>query len=330
MTPTAPGGGPAIPVYEAADDARVSGGPVIPVYGYVGTPTDGRRLQGGAAMPVRVLTAADLQQNGGRYRLEGRPVAMPIYAARTGQGRMGGPAQLVYPISPWSFYAAKVAAIASSNLIAYWPLWEASGTVATDIGGSALNGAYTGVTLGQQGIGDGRTSPLFDGANDYCNIYSAALAAAFNGAEGTFVSWFKVANAGVWTDGAFHSICRLQADASNQIVIDKSSTNNVLRMIYTAGGTQKISTPSNSSTGFLCVAMTWSKSADQMIPYVNGVATQAALTGLGVWAGALAATTTTLGASSTVPALVWSGYLAHFVLCNAALPQPSIAQLATV
>ncbi|MFV1969356.1 MAG: hypothetical protein ACC628_28375, partial [Pirellulaceae bacterium] len=61
-------------------------------------------------------------------------------------------------------------------------MWEASGSISDDLSPQGNDGAYTGVTLGQPGIGDGRTCPLFDGANDYNNIYSAALNTDFDGA----------------------------------------------------------------------------------------------------------------------------------------------------
>ena len=50
-----------------------------------------------------------------------------------------------------------------------------------DISGNGFDGAYTGVTLGQDGIGDGNTCPLFDGANDFLDFYSAGFSSAFNG-----------------------------------------------------------------------------------------------------------------------------------------------------
>ena len=84
--------------------------------------------------------------------------------------------------------------------IAYWPLWEASGATAEDISGNGFDGAYTGVTLGQEGIGDGNTCPLFDGANDYVDIYSAGFAGALMRLRVPLTGWMKVFNAGVWTD----------------------------------------------------------------------------------------------------------------------------------
>lgn len=95
-----PDGGPAIPVSVNTDRA-IMGGTAIPVYGYASAPTDGRPAQAGAAMPVRVLTAADLVQNGGTWVLEGRYAAMPVYTAPASSGVMGGPAIAVYPINAW-------------------------------------------------------------------------------------------------------------------------------------------------------------------------------------------------------------------------------------
>lgn len=67
-------------------------------------------------------------------------------------------------------YSPKVLATSPKR---YWPLWDLSGTAATElIAGD--NGTYNGVTLNQPGIGDGRRSAFFDSV-DYCTIYSAAL-----------------------------------------------------------------------------------------------------------------------------------------------------------
>lgn len=121
MTATNAEGGAAVPV--SIDTARkVQGGAAIPVYGYTAAPTDGRRALAGPAMPVRVLTAADLKQNGGQWTLEGRPYAMPVYTAPAGMVVRGGAAQAVYPVNsdawpvPW-YLAGGISA--SSCVIAY-------------------------------------------------------------------------------------------------------------------------------------------------------------------------------------------------------------------
>ena len=146
------------------------------------------------------------------------------------------------PFSP--SYSAKVLGIQPSNLIAYWRLNESSGAVADNYEGTAArDGAYVGVTLGQTGIGDGLTCPLFDGANDYVDIYSASLGAVFDKDAGTFAGWYKVANAGVLTDGSWHYAAQLWADNSNYVALLKTSTNNVFSLRYRAGGTSILVQP---------------------------------------------------------------------------------------
>jgi hypothetical protein len=211
--------------------------------------------------------------------------------------------------------------------ISYLPLWEPSGIVANDISGNARHGAYTGVTLGQTGISDGRTSPLFDGINDYTNIYSASLAGAFNGAEGTVVLWGFLP-AGVWIDSQTRVFVGIRVDANNLVIINRTSTNNQLLLRYVAGGTISGGTITFSSTTWFHMAITWSKSADQMIRYINGAQTGATSTGLGVWAGALSSTQCTLGALNTVPQQILSGNLAHAAIWNKALSPAQIARLA--
>ena len=101
----------------------------------------------------------------------------------------------------WRYGAEYADKILGYSPIAYWPLWEADGSTAEDISGNGFDGAYVDVTLGADGIGDGRTCPLFDGAAGYMNAFSTGLRDAFNGAEGSFAIWAKVFNVGVWTDG---------------------------------------------------------------------------------------------------------------------------------
>src|SRR3990170_3594314 len=130
-------------------------------------------------------------------------------------------------------YYEKVLGIQSANLLAYWPVWEASGAVADNMEGTAArDGAYTGVDLGQPGIGDGNTCPWWDGANDYCNIYSTSLRDAFNGAEGTIAVWAKVNSAAVWADGLYRYVFQLRVDGSNLVIVRKDSTSNRLAWIY--------------------------------------------------------------------------------------------------
>jgi hypothetical protein len=69
-------------------------------------------------------------------------------------------------------YATKVL---SMRPIAYWPLWEAGGAVANDLSGNGYHGAYTQATLGQMGIGDGRTGITLPGAGSWVDLWDAQL-----------------------------------------------------------------------------------------------------------------------------------------------------------
>jgi hypothetical protein len=221
----------------------------------------------------------------------------------------------------------KVRGTRPDKLIAYFPLDESSGLVAYDRSGNGRNGAHTAVTLGQPGIGDRRTTGSYNGTTSYTNIYSAGLASAFSGAEGTLVVWAKVANAGVWTDAAIRYIAGLQVDTNNRLRIVKWSTNNSLTLAYTAGAATKQAAPTLTDVGWFSAGMTWSKSTDQALFYVKGVATGAAQTSLGTWAGALSATSCNLGANVNTPTYPWSGLIGHAAFWSTALTPAEMAYL---
>lgn len=82
-------------------------------------------------------------------------------------------------LSPDDLYSKRIHEF-SSNLVAHWPLDELSGTTAYDKTGRN-DGAITGTTLGQAGIGDGLTSQYFDGTNDYIDISAIASNLIANG-----------------------------------------------------------------------------------------------------------------------------------------------------
>ena len=56
-----------------------------------------RKLSGGNAEPVFVITSADLIDNGGQYELESK-TALPVWGIASGKVS-GGVAQAVYPVS---------------------------------------------------------------------------------------------------------------------------------------------------------------------------------------------------------------------------------------
>lgn len=251
----------------------------------------------------------------------------------TGQGLPGiGPALPVYVVSGSLTsnlaYTNKVKALSP---IAYWPLAESGGTTITDESGNSRNGTYAAVTLGATGIGDGRTSATFDGATSVGNVFSASFQGAFGSAEGTVSAWCKVSAAGIWTDAAAHRVMRFAVDATNFVTIQKTSANNQLQWQYQAGGTANTRTKATTApTDWIHVAITWSKAADEVKAYYNGVQEGATMNTLGVWVGSLAATTTCIGTSATAPAAVWSGTLAHVAVWASPLSGAQIATLAVV
>jgi hypothetical protein len=223
--------------------------------------------------------------------------------------------------------------VLASDPIAYWLLDEKGGTVAYDAvtmrAVGAQNGVHTAVTLGQPGIGDGRTSPLYDGVNGYTDVVSAALAAAFDGSEGTAMCWARVANAGVWTDGASRTALTVFVDADNLLLLQRNGVNNQLFWYYEANTViDSVVLGGLTTTDWMHLALTWSASADEVRAYYNGAQTGATQVGLGAWAGV--PSRTIAGASTVAPVAPWSGYLDHVALWDRPLTPAEIADLAVV
>jgi hypothetical protein len=231
-------------------------------------------------------------------------------------------------------YTDKVKGIESANLVLYHPMNEASGTTAVDASSQGNDGAYTGVTLGQTGIGDGETCPLFDGTNDFNNFYSAGFNADFKafGGECTIAWWFKVSGAGVWTDSTSRYFVRLVDDGSNLFAFHKRNINNRVDLDYYAGGTMDtVAAADYTSTDWYHIAVTISATADEMKAYRNGTQLGSTQTGLGAWAGGdLLSSQVLFGASSNVPATPWDGYLAHAAIWTTPLSAADVLSLATV
>jgi hypothetical protein len=225
-------------------------------------------------------------------------------------------------------YGQRLVGLRPASLLAYWPLNEAAGAVAYDGSGHGYNGAYTSVTLGQQGMGDGNTCPLFDGAASYVSLYTASLAAAFSAAAGAFSLWAKPSAAAIWSNATTYYLMTLGADNNDRLLIVKGGAGTV-QGYYIAGATVKATTPATaiSGAGWVHLALTWSKAGDAAILYLNGANPQS-INGLGTYAGALAGINSLLGAATSVPANVWSGWIAHAALWSATLTPTEIAALA--
>jgi hypothetical protein len=228
-----------------------------------------------------------------------------------------------------SNYYSKILATESADLILYHPMNEASGLVALDWSDQVNNGAYTGVDLGQQGIGDGLTCPYFDGVNDYNDIYSVGLNGDFNGAEGTLSIWFKPTAAflaGVWDSAAF----TIGVDASNVIQFAKGGAGELYSKYLAGGTTEDQIIVYSLGEIWNHWAITWSKSVDEVKHYLNGSQIGDTDTSLGVWAGSLNNALCTIGSDSNVPDNPANIYLAHGVIWKKALTGSQIANLAVL
>jgi hypothetical protein len=231
---------------------------------------------------------------------------------------------------------AYIARVIGYGPIAYWPLNETAGLVADNLGtlGAAADGAYTGVTLNNALGPDGvNGAPLFDGTNDYVDIHTAALSAAFNGATGSMAIWCRVANAGIWTEGATRYAFHLFSASNDYYRIYRDSYNNRLVSGGRAGGGSAVMIRDGlTTTDWFHIAVTWSDgaNADQVYDYYNG-SPGTPSTSLNAWTGVgLAANLTLIGAYQASPTLPWNGWLAHAAVWDHVLTPAQILDLATV
>jgi hypothetical protein len=228
-------------------------------------------------------------------------------------------------------YSSQVLDTQPEHLVAYWPLWEDSGATANDQSGNERDGTVTGATWGADGIGDERTALSFDG-DDYVEIYSAGLASAFDGDEGTLLVWAKIDTA-EWTDGQRRFLLRLTADVSNNSLwIEKLDGANGVRLRRIAGGVSDyVQVDTGGETGWNCYALVWSKAADTLKAFVNGSQVGSTQTGLGSWSGALIDDYTAIGVSRfSTTLLPFIGDLAHVAVWGVALGDSAIEGLAAV
>lgn len=251
----------------------------------------------------------------------------PLYSSYL-RPNLGDDQHLYWDYNVLTAYSRKVL---DYSPIAYWPLNELSGSVAYDLSGNEFNGTYTGVTLGQTGIGDGDPCPLFDGANDFVNIYSAGLNAAWDQSECTIMLWFRVSGVGVWADGATRYLLRLYVDNDNTFQAVKATGDNTITSKIEGATVSKYpGWTAGPGTGWKHFTVTISETNDRAILYGNGSQVGATQTGLGAWEGNLSATDTIIGALNTGALQVWSGYLARMVIFPEEKTATEIADLASV
>lgn len=313
---------------------QFKGGSALPVTTGGSGPTEAR-----AAVPVYVVSGAApvLGQKARRVVVvTSGPVeggaAMPVYDMGATAAADGDAALPVFVVSGslGSIVLAYTNKVIALSPIAYWPLAEPSGSTALDASGNGRNGSYTNVTLGQTGIGDGRTAASFNGTTSFCNIYSASLNGAFTGGENTIAFWAKGTTDAVWSDGINRQLFRLFVDASNFVRFIKGA-DNVLNASYVAGGVSNgIGGGTPGLTGWNHIAFTTSKVANQRKLFINGAQVGSTATVGGTWAGNLSSTECAIGAANVTPVEVWNGVMAHAAVWSSALTPAQVASLAAV
>lgn len=229
-------------------------------------------------------------------------------------------------------YLSKILSIQRQDLIGYWPLNEVSGTNADNAEGTAArDGTYTGVALNTITGIEGLPVGLWDGVNDYCDVYSTSFRDVFDGAEGTISIWAKVLSSAVWTDATERYLVRFRADGSNTVNIFKTSSNNELRLARPGGGVNSGFTITGvTTTDWFNLAITWSELDDEVRVYFNGAPATTPITGLGTWVGNLATLTTLIGSVNQTPTSPWSGYISHGAVWKNALVAADILAQATI
>jgi len=197
----------------------------------------------------------------------------------------------------------------------------------------------SGITYGQPGVGDGRTSTLHNGTDSGILIGSKAFGAIWNGNVGSMISWGKVAAAGQWTDTSTFRYPNLHVKARQDLtvylVMGKSSTAHTLawRRRIGAGDTNAqfehtYAFDPTGTLGFFCQGMSWDVVSNpkkiRCYLYVPGVLNwtklydDTPLVGIQDWDNATytADDFNTVIASGSLTQQEWIGNCAHSALWN--------------
>ncbi len=173
--------------------------------------------------------------------------------------------------------------------------------------------------------------PLVNGGIAYFDACEDRRMDGFLGDQGTAIVWARVANAGVWTDGANRRLIKIGVDdATNRLYIRKGDVNGRMQFVYEAGNVvESVIDDTNTAVGFVPYAGTWSARDDAMRFFINGIQTGLTQTILGTWVGDLSNTRAVIGSVSAVPGEVWSGSIAPAALWSEALSPDEIRYLGT-
>lgn len=213
--------------------------------------------------------------------------------------------------------------------IAYWPLWETSGTVAQCLINSSQNGSYTSDVSSwpvQSGIGDGNTAPYFDGINDWVNVFTPALAAVANPKEITIMIWVKPVT---WADIIRHEAFSFHnTDARFLFMYKVDGTANYFRARRRWDANNDLQDDAAAAgLNYICYVLRVSESANQVSLYKNGIRVDGFDATAVVWVPPILRAA--IGYSITFSANKWNGNIAHVALFNV-LSEAAIADISTL
>lgn len=216
-------------------------------------------------------------------------------------------------------YYRRVLNIFGASIIAYWTLWDQSGTIATDISGNGLNGTYQGAyTLAGATAKTGKSCVLFTGAGDV-NVQSV-LTGTFT--PNDFTILFLMNNTNYESAGDEY-IVQFTGDANNFLSIYKQGSGIIKFALKTAGAAP---TPSYydqgmSSTNSHILLGAKFKFGSEFGLFLNGCKFNIFTTGAlppAQWA-AVGLTTARIGALNGSYSSGWKGGLSDFIVMNRAI-----------
>jgi lysophospholipase L1-like esterase len=216
-------------------------------------------------------------------------------------------AKLAAPVMGMQSYWKKIRVMFGPSLVGHWPLWDASGTVASDVSGKGNHAAYDTVTLADANSIKRKPCPAWPG---HINLYSAGFEAAYNTKEGAFSVWAKVNESALWSDGVARHLLYIYVDSNNRLIIRRSNVDaNKIEVIYLAGGTNKsLNLEDLQYTDWFNLTISWSLANDKLSAYLNGLLfTETA--GVGTWVEALDPIRCLVGANTIANVNPWLGWI---------------------
>ena len=194
------------------------------------------------------------------------------------------------------------------------------------------HGRYTGVTFGEPGIGDGRTSAYLDGSSSLIDFHGL-MTTTFPENEGTIMGWAKIPSA-EWTNGkvryVFRNKTRLGADMCS-VNFGKLDTNNTLFWQYVAGNIYLLQSTATLEIPdwFHCV-VTWSVTQNISRAFLNGVQVGADSIAT-AYNGTQTGSQNVIGAGDNLAVEgTFIGWVAHCAVWSKALTAAQIAYLSRV